>query len=81
MLVLQLNKADYDTRISEMKKKYFTASDYNNFTSNTLDTKIAEKNQLTESGLNEKTKSLATKEKMKALAIKVELKVGQDKKQ
>ena len=81
MLALQLNKADYDTRISEIKKIYFTASDYNNFTSNTLDTKIAEKNWLTESGLNEKTKSLATKQKMKALAIKVELKVGQDKKQ
>ena len=43
MLVLQLNKADYNTRISEMTKIYFTVSDYNNFTSNTLDTKIAEK--------------------------------------
>ena len=42
--------------------------------------RLQKKNQLTESGLNEKTKSLATKEKMKALAIKVELKVGQDKK-
>ena len=26
-----------------MEKKYFTVSNYNNFTSNTLDTKIAEK--------------------------------------
>ena len=26
-------EADYDTKISEIEKKYFTASDYNTFTS------------------------------------------------
>ena len=29
-------EADYDTKISEIEKKYFTASDYNIFTSKYL---------------------------------------------
>ena len=37
-----VKKADYDEKISEIEKKYFT-SDYNKFTSNTLDPKITHK--------------------------------------
>ena len=32
-------KADYDAKISEMEKNYFTTSDYNKFMTNTLDAK------------------------------------------
>ena len=38
-----VKRADYDTKISEMKIKYFTTSDYNKFTNNILDAKITEK--------------------------------------
>ena len=41
-----VKKTDYDAKISEMEKKYFTTSDYNKFTSNTLDAKITQKSFL-----------------------------------
>ena len=31
------NKTDYDAKISDIKGKYFTTFDYNNFTSDILD--------------------------------------------
>ena len=34
------NVSDYDAKISEMKNKYFTISDYHKCTSNILQTKI-----------------------------------------
>ena len=34
------NVSDYDAKISEMKNKYFTISDYHKCTSNILETKI-----------------------------------------
>ena len=36
-------KTDYDAKMSEMEKKYFSTSYYNKFTSNTLDVKITQK--------------------------------------
>ena len=62
-------------------KKYFTASDYNKLTSNTLDVKITQKKLLNESGLDEKIRTLSTipKEEIETLATKVELKAEQDK--
>ena len=59
--------------------KYFTTSDYNKFTSNTLDGKVTQKNLINEYDLNEKMKTLATKEETKTLAKKPELKIEQDK--
>ena len=38
-----VKNADYDAKISEMEKKYFTTSEYNKFTSNTFDAKLAQK--------------------------------------
>ena len=38
-----VKKADYDGKISEIEKKYFSVSYYNKFTSNTLDAKITQK--------------------------------------
>ena len=39
-------KADYDAKISKMGKKYFTTSDYNKFTSNTLEVKKTQRRSL-----------------------------------
>ena len=36
-------KLDYDAKRSEMESNYFTTSNYNKFTSNTLDAKITKK--------------------------------------
>ena len=57
-----------------MQNKYFTTSDYNKFTSNTLDAKITQKKLVNESYLNKKTKTLATTEE-----IKTATKAEQDK--
>ena len=38
-----VKNADYDAKISEMEKKYFTTSEYNKFTSNTFDAKLTQK--------------------------------------
>ena len=46
--------------------------------SNTLDVKITQKKLFNESDLNEKIKTLATKEEIKKVATKAELKAGQD---
>ena len=35
-----LKRINYDAKISEIDSKYFTAADYNKFTSQTLDEKI-----------------------------------------
>ena len=62
---------------SEMENKYFT--DYNKFTSNTLDAKIIQKKFINEFYLNEKIETLATKEEITKLATKTELKANQGK--
>ena len=43
-------------------------SDYNKFTNNILDTKITAKNLFNECGLNEKIKTLTTKEEIKKIS-------------
>ena len=58
-----VKKTDYDAEIKDIKNKYFTTSDYNKFTNNILDAKTAKK-LVNESGLNEKIKTLATKEEI-----------------
>ena len=39
-----VKKADYNEKIEDIEMKYFTTSNYNKFTDNILDAKIAEKN-------------------------------------
>ena len=74
-----VRKADYDAKISEMENQYFTTSDYNKFTNNTLDSKITQKKLINEYDLNEKIKKISNKRKIKTLATKAELKAEQDK--
>ena len=38
-----VTKTDYNTKISDIKAKYFTISDYNKFTEEILDAKMKEK--------------------------------------
>ena len=78
MSVIYSKKTDYDAKISEMENKYFTTSDYNKFTSNTIDAKITQKKLVNEYDLNNKTKTLKTKEEKK-LPTRAELKPEQDK--
>ena len=42
-LVVQLKKNDYDAKIKDIKKKYFTTADYNEVTMDILDAKIKQK--------------------------------------
>ena len=65
-----VKKADYHAEIKDIENKYFTTSDFNEFTNNVLDAKITAKQIVNESGLNGK---------IKALAIKVEIKKSQQK--
>ena len=62
-----------------MENRCFTTSDYNKFTSNTLDAKITQKKLVNESDLDKKIKTLGIKEEIKTLATKVELTAEQDK--
>ena len=41
-----VKKTVYDTKISDIRKKYFTTSDYNRFMSNILYAKIKQKEQV-----------------------------------
>ena len=62
-----------------MENRRFTTSDYNKFTSNTLDAKITQKKLVNESDLDKMIKTLGIKEEIKTLATKVELTAEQDK--
>ena len=79
MLVI-VKKADYDAKISDIEKHYFTTSDYNKFTNDILDAKIKNKKLVNEfhisvlinnTGLNEKIKQLTAKEEVKAEQYKI----------
>ena len=65
--------------MKDINDKNFTTSDYNKFTNNILDAKITTKKVVNESGLNEKIKILATKEEIKRLVTKAELRAEQAK--
>ena len=58
-----VEKADIDAEIKDIKDKYLTKSDYNQFTGNTLDEKITANMLVNESGLNEKIKHQQQKKK------------------
>ena len=51
-------------------KNIYITSDYDKFTRNPIDTKITQKRLVSECDLNEKIKTLATKEEIKTLVIK-----------
>ena len=70
-----VKKTDYDTKILEIRRKYFTTSSYNKFKSDILDAKIKQKelvnkpdisNLIKNSGLIIKLTTLATKAELEA---------------
>ena len=72
---LAKNYTDYDAKIKDTKGKYFTAADYNKFTSETFDANIKQKelvnnsymsNIIKNSDLNINLATLATKAELKA---------------
>ena len=77
-LVIQSKKLIINFKIN-IKCKYFTTSDSSKLKNDILDAKIIPKKLVNESGLNEKIKTLATKEEIKTLATKAELKTEKDK--
>ena len=73
-----VKKADYKAKLSDIEKKYFPTSYYNNFTSEIIDAKIKEKELgnkfnicLKNSDLNAKLAALATKAELKAEKDKI----------
>ena len=47
-----VKKRDYKAKVSDIEEKYFTSSDYNKFTTETLDTKLKQANLAANSDLN-----------------------------
>ena len=74
-----VKKANQHAQIKDIKDRYFTTSDYNNFKNNILDEKMTAKNLVNDSVSNEKLKRLAAKEEIKKLPTAAELKAQQDK--
>ena len=48
-----LKKTYYDPKIKDIKKKYFTSTIYNKFTSETLDAKIKQKESVNKSDISD----------------------------
>ena len=70
-----VKKADYDVKITDIKGKYFTATDYNKFTSEILDTNIKQTNKqkiVNESNISKLVKASNLNTKLVTLATKVD---------
>ena len=67
-------KTNYNAKISDVEKKYFTTFDYNVFMNDILDAKIKQKNYISDvvknSDLNTRLTTLATKAELKKSKIK-----------
>ena len=59
-----VKKRDYKAKVLDIEEKYFTSSDYNKFTTETLDTKLKQANLAANSDLNTASK-VANKNKEK----------------
>ena len=72
-------KADYDTKISDIEKKYFTTSYQNKFANEMLDAKIRNKELVDKSDINKFIINSDLDKKIETLATKAELKAQQNK--
>ena len=50
-----VKKTDYDAKIKDIERKYFSTTDYNKFTSDILDVKIKQKELVNKSDIDKKT--------------------------
>ena len=74
-----VKKTNYNSKISDIAKKYFTSSDYNKFTKKILDGKIIERGLVDKSDISNLVKNSDLNKKLVALTAEVELKAEQDK--
>ena len=68
-----VKKTNYDAKISNIKGKCFTTSDYNKFTSDVPDAKIKQKEWVNKSDISNLVKNSDLNTKLATLATKVEL--------
>ena len=69
-----VKKIDYDAKISDIQKKYFTTADYNKLTSETLDAKIKQKELMNKTDISSFGKNPDLTTKLATLATKSRLK-------
>ena len=75
-----IKKTDYNPKISDIEKKYFTTSDYSKFTNDILNAKLKEKKMYYyKSAIAGFINNADLGKKVGILATKSELKVDQDK--
>ena len=74
-----VTKTDYDTKISGIQKKYFTAADHNRFESEILDVKTKQEELVSKSDISNLVKSSYQNIKLRPLATKSDLNAEQDK--
>ena len=74
-----VKKTNYNSKISDIAKKYFTPSDYNKFTKKILDGKIKERGLVDKSDISNLVKNSDLNKKLVVLTAEVELKAEQDK--
>ena len=67
-------KTDYDAKIIDIEKKYFTTADYNKFTNETFDANIKQKELVNNSDMSNIIKNSSLNIKLATLATKAELK-------
>ena len=67
-------KADYDRKILDIEKKYFTASDYNKFKNDMINVKIKQKELVNKYDIFKFVNNSDLDNKVATLATKVELK-------
>ena len=72
-------KADYDKKISDIEKKYFTTSYQNKFANEMLDAKIRNKELVDKSDIYKFIINSDLDKKIETLATKAELKAQQNK--
>ena len=65
-------KVHYGNKIKDIERKYFTTTDYNKFTSDTLDVKIKQKNLVEESDISYLVNNTDLNTKLSILATKAE---------
>ena len=67
-----VKKTKYDAKVSEIYSKYFTRSDYDNFTTDILNTKIKQKELVDESYISRFKYKFDLEKKIRTLGAKAD---------
>ena len=74
-----VKKKDYDTKLSDIERRYFTTSEYKKFTHDMRDEKIKENRLVNETAIAGFLNSVDLNRKVGTLATKAESKLEEDK--